>query len=123
MERLISERDAVSDTIDRIVRKSKSHSATPIPQKTCKLLIEEVASAKANLKSVHTRIREHLPNADEMELHKIAYFDLVDLEDQLHNFLQGILATFPASTEAAPTPKKEIRLPTLELKTFDGNLQ
>lgn len=97
MEKLVAERDAINDTVARILRKVKAHPGTAIVQEGCRTLIEEIASAKADLKSVHTRIREQIPKADEMELHKTAYFDLADLTDQIHNFLHGILISFPVT--------------------------
>lgn len=112
-------RDAVADALEYIDQKVKEHVLTPIDPTSMPVLLQEIASSRVKLHDIHAKIRAVGPT--DVTSHKDDFFLLLTTAGSIHNALHGIQANLPI-IHPSPTAIQQIRLPNLDLKTFDGSL-
>ncbi|OXA41427.1 hypothetical protein Fcan01_23891 [Folsomia candida] len=83
------------------------------------VLLQEIASSRVKLHDIHAKIRAVGPT--DVTSHKDDFFLLLTTAGSIHNALHGIQANLPI-IHPSPTAIQQIRLPNLDLKTFDGSL-
>jgi hypothetical protein len=127
LEKLVADRDAVSDSLNYIKMKIDEHVITAMREVVCDAVMGMTTTAIDDLSEIHTKIRQCIPS--DMIPHKAAYNDLLSQCHEYNAILHGIKMKFPttsnpsgSSSSSVSSHPHEVRLPRLDVPHFDGNL-
>ncbi len=121
----IAERDAAKITLEALEQEIVQHATTPLDAVTVDAYVQESTDIKNKLLTCHNIIYVNAPANTDMNPHVTEHSDLFKRAIRAHAAFKGIKMSFPVqpppSTTSTVTPT--VRLPTLELPSFGGNLQ
>src|SRR5665811_2120891 len=92
--------------------------------------ITTISSIKHEVLDANKRMESSAPTGTDMKAIKTTFFDLLYRIEEVDGKLYDIKSAFPAPSAAStttthatpPPPQADVRLPRLELPSFDGNL-
>lgn len=122
LEKAKAERELLSSKADFVEQRVNSHGTTPLTEISATNLLRLVSSHEVDLEEVHKRIL-HCAPAD-AATHNGEYITILDKLMNLRCILETILSAFPKtpSTSSSASSRRDIKLPTLELPKFTGDL-
>ncbi|XP_021966495.1 uncharacterized protein LOC110861676 [Folsomia candida] len=130
LDKATSERSTTSDLIDYLETELTSHATTPLDEAHTSHLLSMVKACQTDVMEIHRKIQ--LASPPDMTPHQQEFQRLMTKSTKLLSAFTGIKMKFPVSSSASSssaatsstTPTTtDIRLPRLELPSFDGNLQ
>ncbi|OXA47089.1 LINE-1 retrotransposable element ORF2 protein [Folsomia candida] len=129
LDKAESDRESVSDTLDYVELELTDHATTPLGERSVINQINILKTAQIDIMETHKKIISISP--PDMKPHQVEYMRLLRKTDRLLSAFTGIRMSFPNSSTSIPIPipgtpvqpsSVDIRLPRLELPTFDGTL-
>jgi hypothetical protein len=119
-----AERESISMDLDMIEAQVTGHTAMPLSEEAVGIILETLEKLRNQLSDINKRIILCAP-AD-IDDHKRLYCNLTMHLFKLMTDLQIIKKTFTAGSSHPPpppiVPTTDIRLPTLEIPSLDGNV-
>ncbi len=128
LEKDEADRLAITDHLDFLETELTRHAATPLLSQEATDYLKEVAASKSQLIGNQRNMRHHAPKTTDMTAYVAEYNLLLAKATRLHAAFHGIMMSFPVTASPPPPPPTggttpSIKLPTLELPKFGGNLQ
>jgi hypothetical protein len=126
LDKALADRDSCADILTVIETEIAGNALIPLLEPAADHLFALLKAAQAEIFEIHKRIQVIISPGD-MTAHVAELSRLLSKSNLLLNGLTGIknrfVPTNPIPTSTGASSHFEIRLPKLELPTFDGNLQ
>jgi hypothetical protein len=121
-DKAIADRNTLLNTIFYLEDELVDHATTPLIQAQVDNFLTTVNQCQGDVLEIHNRIQHSVP-ADILD-HNTIYYDTRKRISKLLAKFTTIKLSFPSTTtsSATATISSEIKLPPLQLPTFDGNL-
>jgi hypothetical protein len=120
----VAERESISMDLDMIEAQVVGHTATPLSEEAVGIILETLEKSRSQLSDINKRIILCAPV--DIDDHKRLYCNLTMHLFKLMTDLQIIKKTFAAGSSHPPPPPiiptTDVRLPKLEIPSFDGNV-
>jgi hypothetical protein len=118
----VAERESISMDLDMIEAQVTGHRATPLSEEAVGIILQTLEKSRNQLSDINMRIILCAP-AD-IDDHKKFYCNLIMQLFKLKTDIQIIKENFAAgSSQPPPTnPTTDVRLPALEIPSFEGNV-
>lgn len=121
----IAERDAAKITLEALEQEVLQHQTTALDAATVDAYLQESTYIKNKLLECHSIIYVNAPASTDMNPHVVEHSDLFKRAIRTHAAFKGIKMSFPVQPPSSPTStvNPTVRLPTLDLPSFKGDLQ
>ncbi|OXA46198.1 Gag-Pol polyprotein [Folsomia candida] len=121
IDKAVHDRSSISDTLDFLEVEVTNHATTPLDEAGINHLLAMAKTSQLEVMDIHKKIQATAP-AD-MTPHVTEYQRLLRKACRIVTTMTGFKLKIPGTpTVSTSTTNSEIRLPILELPTFDGNL-
>lgn len=131
LEKAVNDRSTTSDLLDYLETEMTNHATVALTEPEVLHLLAQVNAAQTDIMEIHRRIQASCIPTD-MPPHQTEFQRLLKKSLKLLSSFTAMKASFTStsataasssSTSSSTSSSKDIRLPRLELPTFDGKLE
>jgi len=123
LEKDEADRASISDHLNYLETELTRHATTKLLFPEAAEYMSEAAESKTQLIGNQKNMRHHAPKTTDMTPYIAEYNTLLAKASRLHAAFHGIKMSFPLTATTPPSTSHSIKLPTLEIPKFGGNLQ